>query len=106
MLTDLQIEMWKRDFEAKGPAKVTEDLARQLYGERSSQEVRLAEAFLKECEAEEERSFREGESDRSNKTLALAEDANKIAKDANRWSMVAAGIALVAVIVAIVALLT
>ena len=100
MATDRQTETWKRQFRDKGPDRVREELARDLYGIPSDHKVKLAKAFLAECEAEEGRAHREGESTRGSKALGLAEEANEIARDANRWSMAAAGIALLALIVA------
>ena len=83
MLTDVRIEMLKREFEAKGPDRVKEDLARDSYGPDDSPDVKLAEAFLEKCEAEEKRAHRESESARGGKALALAEEANEIAREAS-----------------------
>ena len=103
MTVDVQIETWKREFKEKGPAKVKDDLARELYGPNTSTKVRLAEAFLAECEAEEERAHREGESDRSAKAVGLAEDANAIALRSNSISMGAAIASGVSTLIALAA---
>jgi len=82
MASDGQMKAWRADFEEKGPQKVREELARDLYGIPSDHKVKLAQAFLTECEAEGERNFREGESARGSKALELAEEANEIAREA------------------------
>ena len=122
MAGDVPAGVWKADFEKKGPVQVGEDLARELYGPHSGPKAKMAEAFLVECKAKEERVFREGVSNRSAKTVGLAEeaneialganqiatdanrtaaDANDVARDATKWAKWAIVISLVALVVAV-----
>ena len=102
MGTDLRIEILKNEFEAKGPEQVKVDLTQGVYGSNDSSDAQLARVFIAECEAKEERAFREGESNRSAKTVDLHEDTNEIARTANRRATAALFISLLAVIVSVV----
>ena len=100
-----QAQKIKERLASKTEEEIREDLAMSRYGDGYKRT--LAEEHLRSLDAGREDARHSAESDRSAKTVDLAEEANEIARganktarDANLFSMVAVGIALLALIVA------
>ena len=83
MLDEEGVAKTRQRFEERGEELVQQDLAQGLYGEHSSEKVRLANLWLSGKVEEREKADRADEVDREEWLVALAGEANALASKAN-----------------------
>lgn len=98
-LTD-KAARWREEFQIDGETKVRERIALNNFG--SPHQASLANQWFEEREARRRDEADSASSQREEKALELARDANDIAREANDKATTANRIAILAAIIAIV----